>query len=100
MKIPKSINIIGFPFSTEKTKENLFLTDGTKCLAKCSLPERKIILKEGDLMDLKFFHEICEARHLVLWDEKNEEKYQTEAMFWLSIFEQLNIEKRRNHGRK
>jgi hypothetical protein len=99
MKIPQSINILGFPFKIEKKPKNFILElDSKKLIGKCDLGERKIILKESEIMDIAFFHEICEGRHLLRHESPTELEIHEEATFWLSIFEQLSNGGK--HGRR
>jgi len=96
IKIPKSINILGFPFKIEKKPKSFLLElNGKKLIGKCNLGERKIILKEGEIMDIAFAHELTEARHLLRHESPTELEIHEEATFWLSIFKQLNKKIRR-----
>jgi hypothetical protein len=100
IKIPQSINISGFSFLIETKPKNFILElNGKKLIGKCNLGERKIVLKENDIMDIAFFHEICEGRHLLRHESPTELEIHEEAIFWLSIHEQLNSG-RYKHGRK
>lgn len=106
IKIPKSINILGFPISIQEVPEDfdLFIEkdkEKKKLIGKWSLPERKITLKQNEIMDVSLLHEITEARHSFQLEVLSEEAIHREAMFWLSIFNQLNpkIMEAKNDGK-
>jgi hypothetical protein len=102
IKHTNSINILSYPFKIEKKPKNFQLElNGKKLIGKCDLSARKIILKENDLGLIPLFHEICEGRHLLQHESLTELEIHQEAIFWLSIHEQLAKSKKEvKHGRK